>query len=420
MKRIGKSLILVVALLLAMSLAALSGCTVVSVNPNLPGGGDGGSIAEPTNTSRNLGKTYDVASVTFHKSNTGERLSLEEAIDRVFESVVVIETTLSNGTGVGCGIMLDVDVVYRQASVNRNEFVYILTCHHVIEDGTKLTVYLPKYDEEKQMYEYETYEFSGTLIGGDKLSDVAMVRIDLTSNAYGLQASDLTKAKINDSDLSVGQDVFAVGNPTGELPGTVTKGVVSFINREISVEDIGTMTLLQIDAAINSGNSGGGLFNLAGELIGVVNAGADDYQGLNFAIPIFGSNGAEAVAYSLIATSTDSNYGYLTGRWKFGATFTSSADRYGGYVQISSVTSGGTLSKAGARSGDALVSLSGVKDGKTYELNDVTSLSEFSDFYDELQRVFVAGDQLTMVVQRGLSKITLNVTLEQYIYNSLV
>ena len=91
-----------------------------------------------------------------------------------------------------------------------------------------------------------------------------------------------------------------MGNPTGYLPGTVTKGIVSYINREVSVEDIGTMTLIQVDAAINHGNSGGGLFNLAGELIGVVNSGADDYQGLNFAIPIFGANGAEAVAESLV------------------------------------------------------------------------------------------------------------------------
>lgn len=417
MKRIRKSLILIVVLLLTVSLAAFSGCTIVSVNPNQ--GNGGGVIADPSNTSKNLGVTYDVESVSFQKSNTGERFSLEDAIEKVFNSVVVIQTTLSGGVGVGCGIMLDVDVAYRNESVNRNDFVYILTCHHVIADGTKLAVYLPKYDAEKQAYEYETYEFTGTLIGGDKLSDVAMVRIDLTNNSYGLQLDSLTKAKINDSALSVGQDVFAVGNPTGELPGTVTKGVVSFINREVSVEDIGTMTLLQVDAAINSGNSGGGLFNLAGELVGVVNAGADDYQGLNFAIPIFGENGAENVAYSLIKTSSDNNYGYLAGRWKFDATFTSSADRYGGYVQISSVTPGGTLSKAGARSGDVLISLSGEKNGKEYHLDEVTSLTDFSDFYDDLQRVFVVGDRLTMVVQRGRNKVTLDVTLEQYIYNSL-
>lgn len=207
-----------------------------------------------------------------------------------------------------------------------------------------------------------------------------MLRIDLTNNSYGLSESELVKAQINDGDLTVGQDVFAVGNPTGYLPGTVTKGIVSYINREVSVEDIGTMTLIQVDAAINHGNSGGGLFNLAGELIGVVNSGADDYQGLNFAIPIFGANGAEAVAESLVMTSSDDNYGYMQGRWKFGATFSVASDRYGSYVQISAITEGGTLAKAGAKNGDILVSLSGEKNGKSYQLDNITSLSEFSEF----------------------------------------
>ena len=251
------------------------------------------------------------------------------------------------------------------------------------------------------------------------MSDVAVLRIDLTNNSYGLSESELVKAQINDGDLTVGQDVFAVGNPTGYLPGTVTKGIVSYINREVSVEDIGTMTLIQVDAAINHGNSGGGLFNLAGELIGVVNSGADDYQGLNFAIPIFGANGAEAVAESLVMTSSDDNYGYMQGRWKFGATFSVASDRYGSYVQISAITEGGTLAKAGAKNGDILVSLSGEKNGKSYQLDNITSLSEFSEFYDGLQRVFTAGDTLTMVVQRNFSSVTLKLTLEQYIYNSL-
>ena len=282
MKKVARNIILLVtALILALSLAACSGCNVVSVNPGGNGTG-GGTIVDPSGVSKNLGKTYDVESVTFHKSTDGAALSLEDAIDKVFESVVVVKTDLSGGTGWGSGILLDMDVVYQDASVNRNDFAYILTCHHVIEDGLKVTVYLPKYDELLGTYEYETYAFSGTLVGGDKLSDVAVLRIDLTNNSYGLSESELVKAQINDGDLTVGQDVFAVGNPTGYLPGTVTKGIVSYINREVSVEDIGTMTLIQVDAAINHGNSGGGLFNLAGELIGVVNSGGGRLPGTEF------------------------------------------------------------------------------------------------------------------------------------------
>ena len=118
-------------------------------------------------------------------------------------------------------------------------------------------------------------------------------------------------------------------------------------------------------------------------------------------------------------TSSDDNYGYMQGRWKFGATFSVASDRYGSYVQISAITEGGTLAKAGAKNGDILVSLSGEKNGKSYQLDNITSLSEFSEFYDGLQRVFTAGDTLTMVVQRNLSSVTLKLTLEQYIYNSL-
>lgn len=240
---------------------------------------------DPSGVSKNLGKTYDVESVTFHKSTDGAALSLEDAIDKVFESVVVVKTDLSGGTGWGAAFCWTWTSSIRTL---RSTARFRIHSHPVITSsrtGLKVTVYLPKYDELLGTYEYVTYAFSATHGRRGQIVRRAVLRIDLTNNSYGLSESELVKAQINDGDLTVGQDVFAVGNPTGYLPGTVTKGIVSYINREVSVEDIGTMTLIQVDAAINHGNSGGGLFNLAGELIGVVNSGADDYQGLNFAFP---------------------------------------------------------------------------------------------------------------------------------------
>ena len=122
-------------------------------------------------------------------------------------------------------------------------------------------------------------DYDAKIIGSDSDSDIALLKID---------AKKLTAATIGNSDaIEVGEQVIAVGNPLGELGGTVTSGIVSATNREITVEN-NKMTLIQIDAAINPGNSGGGLFNTDGELIGIVNAKTTDVtvEGLGFAIPV--------------------------------------------------------------------------------------------------------------------------------------
>ena len=376
MKKVARNIILLVTvLILALSLAACSGLQRRKRESGRKRYGRWHDRGSERRFQKSLWKTYDVESVTFHKSTDGAALSLEDAIDKVFESVVVVKTDLSGGTGWGSGILLDMDVVYQDASVNRNDFVYILTCHHVIEDGLKVTVYLAQVRRAPRDLRVRDVRVLGH--AGRRGQIVRRGSAPHRSHQQQLRFkrdASSSRRRSTTAILPSGWDVFAVGNPTGYLPGTVTKGIVSYINREVSVEDIGTMTLIQVDAAINHGNSGGGLFNLAGELIGVVNSGADDYQGLNFAIPIFGANGAEAVAESLVMTSSDDNYGYMQGRWKFGATFSVASDRYGSYVQISAITEGGTLAKAGAKNGDILVSLSGEKNGKSYQLDNITSL----------------------------------------------
>ena len=116
-------------------------------------------------------------------------------------------------------------------------------------------------------------------MGTDKKNDIAIIKID---------AKDLTPAVVGDSEtLTVGSEVIAIGNPLGELRGTATAGIISATNRTIEVEGQ-AMTLIQTDAAISPGNSGGGLFDATGKLIGIVNAKVSDSraEGLGFAIPV--------------------------------------------------------------------------------------------------------------------------------------
>lgn len=171
---------------------------------------------------------------------------------------------------------------------------YIITCAHVIDGADKITVRL------KDGAEYEA-----SVVGSDSQTDIAVIKIKASGklSCVGFGSSD---------NLVVGQPVIAVGNPLGSLGGTVTTGIISATGREIEIEGQ-LYTLLQTNAAINSGNSGGGLFDMNGNLIGVVNAksSGDSIEGLGFAIP---STQAEDIAAQLIA------YGYVKGRPVIGIT----------------------------------------------------------------------------------------------------
>ena len=174
---------------------------------------------------------------------------------------------------------------------------YILTCAHVVSGASNITVSIGDKD------------YPATLVGEDTTSDIAVVKVDATG---------LTPATVGNSDgLKVGQSVMAVGNPLGELGGTVTSGIVSALNRSVSIQSsssVNTMSLIQMDASVSPGNSGGGLFNMNGELIGIVNAksSSSDAEGLGFAIPI---NDAIKVAQDLLEN------GYVTGRPYMGITY---------------------------------------------------------------------------------------------------
>ena len=259
---------------------------------------------------------------------------------------------------------------------------YILTCAHVVSGASNITVSIGDKD------------YPATLVGEDTTSDIAVVKVDATG---------LTPATVGNSDsLKVGESVMAVGNPLGELGGTVTSGIVSALNRSVSIQgssSVNTMSLIQMDASVSPGNSGGGLFNMNGELVGIVNAksSSSDAEGLGFAIPI---NDAIKVAQDLLEN------GYVSGRPYMGITYLAVTDAqtaaqlnvtaYGVYVV--DVVQGGPADKAGLKTGDRIVSIDG------------TEIAQKDDLGTLMQN-HKAGDTIEITVARGGQMQTVNVTL---------
>ena len=311
----------------------------------------------------------------------GTNLTMTEIAAKVQPSVVAITTEQMVSTnswfgnyvqsGAGSGVIISQDG-------------YILTCAHVVNGATNITVQLP-----------DDTEYTATVVGEDTTSDIAVVKIDAT----GLNA-----ATIGDSDaLAVGELAVAVGNPLGTLSGTVTDGIISAVNRSVEVES-NEMSLIQTDAAISPGNSGGGLFNGQGELIGIVNAKsgsttntgeATNAEGLGFAIPI---NTAMDIAQDLIEN------GYVKRPALGGTVITVTQDNamqfgvsdYGVYIY--QVTPGSGAANAGLQVGDRIIAI------------DDNSVSESSDLTGYLQQKAV-GDTVNLQIERDGKMATYQVVL---------
>ncbi|MBQ9280033.1 MAG: trypsin-like peptidase domain-containing protein [Clostridia bacterium] len=266
---------------------------------------------------------------------------------------------------------------------------YILTNNHVISGAEKITVRLRNGEE----YEAE-------LIGKDSKTDIAIIKIE---------ATNLTPATIGDSSKTlVGDFVLAIGNPLGKLGGTVTYGYVSALERELDI-DGSTKNLMQVDAAVNPGNSGGGLFNINGELIGIVNAKStgSNVEGLGFAIPI---NDVHSVIEDILT------HGYATNRPFLGVSLSNSAyssrNSYGSiwdyfYQQtqygaaVESVLEDSPAEKAGIQKGDIIISI----DGKV-----ISSASEVTAEVSEHE----VGEEIEIGLIRDNRTKTVKVTLEEY------
>lgn len=272
---------------------------------------------------------------------------------------------------------------------------YIITNAHVIYDdesqykaGKAVAVSVVMGDENET-------EYDAQIVGYDRQTDLAVLKIDATG---------LTPAEFGSSDdLQVGEMVVAIGNPLGfELFGTTTCGIVSALNRNVTIDEK-DMTLIQTDAAINSGNSGGPLLNGYGQVVGINSAkmsstyGTASVEGLGFAIPI---SDAKEIIEDLI------NSGYVTGRPQFGITGAdvteADAQRFNlpQGVYVYSVAEDSAAEKAGLRQGDVITAI---------ENREITTMEELNAVKNE----YAAGDTITLRVYRSGETFETRLTLQE-------
>ena len=294
------------------------------------------------------------------------------------KSVVAVSSTVQTnyygqtrqGTSTGSGFIISDDG-------------YVVTNHHVVEGATDVTVTLSTGDE-----------YTAKVIGSDSLNDVALLKVE---------ATDLPAVKLGSSDkLAIGDMVCAIGNPLGSLTATLTVGYVSGKDRQVTTDN-STINMIQTDAAINSGNSGGPLFNMYGEVVGITSAkysgttsSGASIEGISFAIPIDD-------VMSIIDDLQE--YGYVTGAY-LGVTVTdtdaAAAKLYGmpTGAYVNSVEDGGAADRAGVQPKDIIIGL-----GDT----DISNRTELT----RVLRRFKAGDTTTITVIRSGERMTMDITLDE-------
>lgn len=297
----------------------------------------------------------------------------------VQNSVVVIEATIEGSSLMG----IPVTATSSGSGVIIAEEGYIVTCNHVVADATSIVVTLNS-----------GARYEAVIAGYDTRSDLAVIRIEpkekLTAAKHGTSAH-----------LVVGEQVVAVGNPLGTLGGTVTDGIISSTARDIVMADGNEMTLLQTNAAINQGNSGGGLFNLDGQLIGIVNAkySAEGVEGLAFAIPS---------DYALVIEKDLIQYGYVRGIPDAGLeTIDITVDNYRQYYPYFPVEELGVYVVNSAFCKDL------VSKDRILEINGVTIIS--SRQIEEIIAKCKVGDTVTVLASREGDTFTVSFLLQEYV-----
>lgn len=316
--------------------------------------------------------------------NTEKELTAAEVYAANVNSTVGIKTSITTNywgyqttsAAAGSGFVLTADG-------------YVLTNYHVIESSDTITV---------STYDGKSYD--ATLVGYDASNDIAVLKIN---------AEDLTPVVLGDSDqLHVGDGVIAIGNPLGELTFSLTSGAVSALNREVTLSGNVTMDLIQTDCAINSGNSGGALFNMYGEVIGITNAkysgsgmsGTASIDNIGFAIPI---NHVKSIVESIIEK------GYISKPY-IGVKVDNVSDetqRYGlpAGAAIYSVVKDSPAAKAGLRANDIITAVNGEE------------ISDRNDLSDKISKCEV-GDVLKLTVYRQNESIEISVTVGEQVQSA--
>ena len=324
-------------------------------------------------------QTAEEVAVTVKQVESGEKMTPAQVYASTVNSVVSINST---------GTSYNVFGQQSQSSSSGTGFIitadgYIVTNQHVVSGADTVQVTL---------YSGQTY--AATVIGGDSDYDVAVIKID----AAGLQPVTLGSSE----SVNVGDEVMAIGNPLGELTFSMSKGIVSSVNRAINVD--GTpFNMIQVDASINPGNSGGPLMNLYGQVVGIVSAKYSEYssttvEGLGFAIPI---DDVTSVITEIMESGSVSDKAYMaitcgTMTAEMAAQYQYDIDTG---VFVYSVVSGGAGEKAGLQMGDVIT-----------KLND-TAITSRTDLTAALKS-FRAGDTATLQVYRGGSYVDVTITFD--------
>ena len=265
---------------------------------------------------------------------------------------------------------------------------YILTNYHVVENSNSITV---------AMYNGDTYD--AALIGYDESNDVAVLKID---------AQGLSPVVLGDSDnLNVGDSVVAIGNPLGELTFSLTAGAVSALNRDVTMSSGSTQELIQTDCAINSGNSGGALFNMYGEVVGITNAKYSGSSGsgasidnIGFAIPIDD-------VYNIITSIIEK--GYIEKP----------------YIGVSVLSVSSEMQKYGLPQGASVQSLAddGPAKAAGLQINDIITKVNDTDITSSNDLVKVVGqckpgDEITLTVYRQGETVEVTVTVARKVQSA--
>lgn len=313
--------------------------------------------SKPESDSSNSSDNYD----------TADGMAGEDIYKKVNPSVVSVISTTAEDTGSGSGVIMSKDG-------------YIITNNHVVDGAQSVSVQLS-----------DGTSLDAEIIGTDEQTDLAVIKVTPTS--------DLTAAEFGDSDeLEPGEYAYAIGSPGGvQFANTITGGRISAINRDLTVNDR-VMTLIQTDASINNGNSGGALINKYGQVVGITSAklsgnafGSATVEGMGFAIPI---NTAKDIVDELIQN------GYVSGRPSIGITGQNveSADGKVSGVQVYSIDSRAKAASEGLQVGDVITAVDGTP---TPDMDKV----------NELKQDKKAGDKLTLSVYRISTGKTLNITI---------
>lgn len=328
----------------------------------------------------------------------------QETIEKSLQASVRVSATGSSGTSYGSGSIFSQD----------EEFSYIITCHHVIDEARASGLSITIYDDRKESSIYNGTTFNGTnvvLVGSDPETDIAVLKF----KSIGYE--NVSFIESND-DIYTGQPVYSIGNSLGVYPFTCTTGVINQAEREVPVKDLGTFNLIQTDSATNPGVSGGGLFDTNGVLVGMINSGysSDVAQNINFAIPAYDIN---TIAEELMSNiDSSSGFGYIEGRYKLSMTYdlAGSSPYYPMVVELSTDSSFYDVdTNKSLRVNDVMKSVK-IGDNAVINLQNSANLGDIFQSYDDEIEV---GTQIIFVVSgnKGLdAERTATITVKQYVF----